>query len=232
MPLEHVTALFQLSISHIYFYALSNTLRIICFVLFLMFSYFFYFILFFFINNIRWQYQIYVLFLELGFFALCQQKFIKHVMYYQSNFSWNAPCPIFFVILKGLYSFLRAILTEYSLFLATYCLLTSTTKSFIFSYQTASSLFFFDFFINDFIIFQLLCSFSRKVFSFNHSIFIDFLFILELIQVDLGCFYFFLYFFFFSFIFSLVFFYFLIQTQQEHNVISHDNYHNLTKHVI
>ena len=56
------------------------------------------------------------------------------------NFSWNASCPIFFVILKVYISFgstsLRVVLTEYSLLPTTCCLLALTSEGFIFFCQT------------------------------------------------------------------------------------------------
>ena len=83
-----------------------------------------------------------------------------------SYFSWNASYSIFFMSLKGLYYFWSNFFESYFnwIFFAS-----SYTLSSCINYQGITS---FDFFMDDFIVSQLLCSSLRKVFSFGNSVFI------------------------------------------------------------
>ena len=98
------------------------------------------------------------------------------IIYPSGNFSWNASCPIFFVISKDPYIFWSSFFEidfDWMFFSFSHMLFSCFNPWGL--YLFLLNCFFivsFAFFIGIFTVFQLPCSFSRKVSSFGNSVFI------------------------------------------------------------
>ena len=104
--------------------------------------------------------------------SLLNMLWIAHL---SSSFSWNVSWPIFFVILKDPYLFWFSFLESHVewIFLAPSHTLLSSFKSCRFHLFLSNYFFIASFttFIDFFTAFQLLCSLSRKFFSFSNFVF-------------------------------------------------------------
>jgi len=98
------------------------------------------------------------------------------IAYSFGNFSWNVSCSISFVISKDLYLFWFSFFESYFdwIFFSSNYMLFPCFNPWEFCLFLLNCFFiaFFALFIDDFAIFQLLCSFLRKVSSFGNSVFI------------------------------------------------------------
>ena len=94
------------------------------------------------------------------------------ITYSSGNFSWNTSCLIFFVILKDPCIFWSSFFENYFdwMFFSFHHMLFSCFNSWELYIFLLNCLFMasFAFFIDVFAVFQLLCSFSRKVYSGNN----------------------------------------------------------------